>query len=146
MHGNFNRNSGFTGLGFTRRIKHIRMQDGFVFVDVINKALHATRESKVFFFAGTLIDQTHADAVVQERQFTQTLGQNFVMEFNRAKNFWISQKVHFRTAVFCFADHSQRRNFNTVLHFDNAINRLTLIKLHEILFAITTNDELKPLR
>ena len=80
------------------------MQNFFVGVDEVNKALDATCAREVVFFAAALIFQTNAHTVVQETEFAQTLGQNFVMEVVVLReDVGVGQEVNFCAALFCGA-------------------------------------------
>ncbi|MFA9218640.1 MAG: hypothetical protein ACEQSK_16270, partial [Sphingomonadaceae bacterium] len=49
-------------------------------VDEVHKAFDATSAREVVFLATAFVFEANAHTVVQEAQFAQTLGQNFVME------------------------------------------------------------------
>jgi hypothetical protein len=49
------------------------------------KLLTPPSKGKVFFLAGTLVDQAMLHAVVEEGQFAQALGKNFVVKLDVPK-------------------------------------------------------------
>ena len=53
-------------------------------------------------------------AVVEEGQFAQTLGENFVVKFDVLENFLVGQEVDFGTALLGIAQHLERRNFDAI--------------------------------
>ena len=54
--------------------------------------------------------------------------------------------MYFRATVFGVTNNLQRRNFYAILHFNHSVDGLTLVELHEMLFAVATNGQLQPLR
>ncbi len=75
-------------LGFAGRIENGRVQHRLVAIDVVDEAFDtAPGKANSFFLAGTLVHQADTDAVVQEGQFAQALGQDFVVKFDVAENF-----------------------------------------------------------
>ncbi len=102
LHCDFNTNRTTTRqLRLATRIKHCRVQDSFCTVDVLDETLDAPGKSKIFFFAGPLVDQLYLDAVIKERQFTEPLGKNVIVKFDGAdtKDFFISQKMDFCASI-----------------------------------------------
>jgi hypothetical protein len=88
------------------------VQHFFVGVDEIDKAFHAARAREVVFFAAAFVFQADAHAVVQEAQFAQALGQDFVMEIGVLReDFGVGQKVHFGAALFGGAHHAHGADF-----------------------------------
>ena len=77
---------------FAGRVEDVRMQHRLGAVDVLDETLDAAGKRKIVFLAGALVDQANLDAVVQERQLAQALGQDFVMELDRAENFLVGEK------------------------------------------------------
>jgi hypothetical protein len=67
------------------RVEHVGVQHGLGAVDVFDEAVHAAGEGEIFFLAGALVDQLDLDAVVEEGQFAQALGEDFVVEFDVPK-------------------------------------------------------------
>ena len=135
MHGDFYRQ----GTGISRGMEDGRVQNRLVAIDVFNEAFDTTGESEIFFLAGTLIDQANTYPVVEEGKFAQTLGQNFVMEFNVTEDFLISKEVNFGAALFSITNYPQRRNFHAILDLDQAIDCDAAIEFQQMFFAITTN-------
>ena len=107
LHGHINGNAWTVTLRLCRDSKHIRMQNRFCAVDVFDKPFYTTRERKVLFLALTLVNQTNLDAIVQERQFTQSLGQDLVMIFNVLEDLTIGQIAHFGTGFIGRANYLQ---------------------------------------
>ena len=70
--------------------------------------LHAAGESKVLFLAGTLIDELDLDAVVEEGKFAQALGEDVVVIFDMAEDFFVGEEMHLGTALFGIADYLKR--------------------------------------
>ena len=91
-----------------------------------------------------MVEEFDLNAVVKERQFADALGQNIEVEFDLAENFFVSQKMHFGTAIFGFAHHLHGRNFYVVLDFDRAIFDLAAMKFHRVFLAFAAHDQLQP--
>src|SRR5690606_35605547 len=95
-----------------------------------------------FFLAGTLIGQIDVDAVVEEGQLANPLGQNVVVELDVIKNFFIGPEVDFSTALVRITNYLDRRNRVTIDGFDYAILRHATDKFHLMFFAIAANRQL----
>jgi len=78
-----------------RRVKY-----GLGTVDIFDKTFNPAGKGKILFSRVALIDQLDLDSIIKERKFTQPFGDDLVMEFNRAENFIVRQKVDFGTPVF----------------------------------------------
>ena len=61
-------------------VEHLRVDRGFVLVQVFNERLDAAFVAEVRLAAVTLIQQADGDAGVEEGELTQTLGQDLVVE------------------------------------------------------------------
>ena len=77
------------------------MQHFFIGVDEVDKTFDTTGAREVVFFAAAFVFQTNAHTVVQETEFAQTLGQNFVMEIVVLReDVGVGQEVNFCAALF----------------------------------------------
>jgi hypothetical protein len=56
-------------------------------------------EGEILFLALALVDQLDLDAVVQEREFAQALGQDLVVELDVVEDLFVGQEVHFGAAL-----------------------------------------------
>ncbi|OPZ10948.1 MAG: hypothetical protein BWZ07_02332 [Alphaproteobacteria bacterium ADurb.BinA280] len=64
-------------------IEDVLVQNGLRLVHVLDEALDTAGVREVFALAGALVDQLDLDAVIEERELTNALGQNFKMVFNQ---------------------------------------------------------------
>ena len=87
-------------LGVAGRIEDVGVQDRLGPVDVFDEALDAAGEGKSSFLADALVDQADGDAVVEEGEFPQALGEDFVVEFDMAEDGVVSQEMNFGAALF----------------------------------------------
>ena len=67
-------------------------------VDVLDEALDAAGEGEVLFLAGALVDQLDLDAVVEEGELAQALGEDVVVEFDGAEDLLVGEEMHFGAA------------------------------------------------
>ena len=125
-------------------VENVRVQNGLVLVDVLNKTLHAAHERKIFFLAAAQIVQTNPHAVIQERQFANPLGQNVVVIFDIAEDRLVGHEVHFGAAVFGVTHHLNRRHSHAVDLFDHAVLRHATVEFHEVLLAVTAHGKAQP--
>ena len=110
LHGDFHRDT-----VFALAIKMENAVDrGLVGIQMLDKGAQATFVLEDFFLARTLVGQTNAHATVQERELTQTLGENVVVEFNVGKGFRRGNEMHLGTRCVSLADGCQRCIGNTV--------------------------------
>ena len=68
------------------------------------------------------------------------------MEFDGAEDFLVGEKMHLGTALLGWAGYLERRNLDTILDLDLAIDGLALIEFEEMLLSISRDRELEPLR
>ena len=88
-------------------------------------------------FAVSFVKQLDAHAVVQKREFADTLGERFKFVFHRAKGVFAGEKLHARAvAIFRLrcADDFERFYGFAALEFD------------KMLFAFAPNSEFEPIR
>jgi hypothetical protein len=127
-------------------LEHGRVQDGLGLVDVLDEAAGAAFEGEEFFLAGALVGQLDVDAVVQERQFADTLAQDLVVEFDVREDFFVGPEVHVGAALVGFADDLDRRDFEAVDDFDLAVLRHAAHEFHLVHFAVLANGHAQQLR
>ncbi len=127
LHGHVNANKLLVHLRLSAYREHIRMQGGFRAVNVFHEPFHATREGEVVFLAVTFVNQADFYTVIQERQFTQALGQNVVVVLHVLENGVVGQEVHPRTLLRSGAGYMQR------------LNPFATTKLHFMGFTVTPN-------
>ena len=107
LHGHFDTNAGARnaavriGRAFAQSNEGIGMQHFFIGVDEVDKTFDTTGAREVVFFAAAFVFQTNAHTVIQETEFAQTLGQNFVMEIVVLReDVGVGQEVNFCAALF----------------------------------------------
>ena len=69
-----------------RGVEDVRVQHLLAGVDELHEAAHAAGEGEVVFLAVAFVDQADLDAVVQEAQLAQALGQHVVVEVDVAED------------------------------------------------------------
>ena len=148
LHRHFHRDGGvLVALFFTNAVKNILVQNFFALIDEFHKTFDATSISKVVFFVLAFINQTDFDAIVQKRQLTQALGQNFVVELVALfKNFGIAQKVHFGALSLRFTHHPHGRNFKAVAYFNQAVLHHATGKFQFMDLSFALNTQAQPFR
>jgi hypothetical protein len=85
-------------------------------VDELDEALDAAGEGEVVFLGVALVDQADLDAVVQERELAQALGQHVVVEVDVAEDLVVGQEVHLGAALLGVADDLHRAGLEAVAH------------------------------
>ena len=80
-----------------------RVQNGFVFVQVVNEGFQTTFVMEQLLFAATLIHQANGYTRVEEGELTQAFRQNIVVEFDVGKRRRRRAKMHAGTAFFRFS-------------------------------------------
>ena len=91
LHGNFNADIGaLVTVAISHCVKHIRVKDSLVGVDELHKPAHTASTRKIVFFSCSLVFQLNTNAVVEEAQLAQALGQYVVVEIRvLLKNFGV---------------------------------------------------------
>ena len=69
------------------------MEHVLVAVDEFDETLYATRERKILFFSGALVDELNLDAIIQKRELAQSAGQNVVVVLDGVESLCASQEV-----------------------------------------------------
>jgi len=103
---------------FTYGIENLLMQHCFATIHILDEAFYSADECKVFLFAGTLVDECNLYPAVEERQFTQPLGEDFVMVFNIVERIAAGEEVDLGTALLGLANFFERSDRNTVPEFN----------------------------
>ena len=143
LHRHFHADIGvLVALAVAHGVEDVGVQNGFAFVDEINKTFHTARAGEIVFFAAALVFQTNAHAVVQETEFAQAFRENLVMEIVvLLEDFQIGQEMHFRTAPFGIARDFHRRNGYAVDFLDDAVLYKAFGKFQHMHFAIAPHGE-----
>ena len=151
LHGHFHTDAGAgdaavaVGRALAIGVKGVGVQHFFVGVDEVHKAFDATGAREVVFFAGALVFEANAHAIVQERQLAQTLGQNFVMEIGVLReDFYVGQKVHFGAAFVGGTGDAHGRNFHTVHGFEQTVLHKAFGKIDLVHFAFAAHRQAQP--
>jgi hypothetical protein len=85
-------------------VEDVGVQHRLGAVDVFDEAFDAAGEGEIFFLAGALVDQADLDAVVEEGELAQALGEDVVVELDGAEDLLVGQEVHFGAALGGLAD------------------------------------------
>src|SRR5471032_1787323 len=131
---------------FAGGLEHGRVQHGLGLVDVFDEAARAAFEGEDFFLAVALVSQLDVDAVVQEGQFADALGQNLVVEFDVVEDFLVGPEVHVNAALVGVADDLDRRDGETVLLGQFAVLRHATDEFHVVDFAVAADGQLEQFR
>ena len=94
---------------------HGRVNDGLGLVDVLDEALDATGKREILLLALALVEQTDAHSVVQERELAKTLGEDLVVELDRAEYLGRCHEVDLGAALVGLAHDLERRNPDAVV-------------------------------
>src|SRR5688500_5751579 len=94
------------------------MQDRFGAVDVFDETFYPANESECLFLCAALINQMNFHAIVEKREFAQTLRKYVVMVFYIAEYLLAGQKMYFGATPLCLAGDRQGRNGNTHTELD----------------------------
>ena len=127
-------------------IEDVRVQHLLAGVDELDEALDAAGEGEVVVLVVALVDQADADAVVQEAQLAQALGEDVVVEVDVREDLEVGQEVDLGAALLGLADDLHRRDLDAVLLDDLAILRDALAKLHVVRHAVAPHRQAQPLR
>src|SRR5471032_1184518 len=131
---------------FAGGLENGRVQDRFGLVDVFDETAGAAFEGEYFFLARALVGQLDVDAIVQEGQFADALGQDLVMEFNVREDLFVGPEVHIGAALVGVANHLDRRDGHAVDHFDDAVLRHATHEFHVVHFAVAANRQFQQFR
>ena len=110
------------------------MQHGLAAVHVLDEALDAARIGEVLALAVALVDELDLDAVVEERELADALGEDLVVELDAAEGLDGGHEVDLGAAPVGVADLRQRRD------------RLAATELHLVDLAVAPDPELQPVR
>ena len=149
LHGDFaaDHDAAVADLGFAGGVEHVGMQHRLRAIDVFDEALHTTGEGKVLGAAIAFVDQFDLDAVVQEREFTNALGQHVIVEIDDvAEDFLIGREMDFGAAPDAVTDHFQWGYLNPVMHFDQPVDRCAAMEFHEVFLAVAMDSQAQPFR
>ena len=146
MHGDFDIDVDAVLYRHPRRVEHRRMQHGLGAVDVFDETLDAAGEGEILLLDIALVDQPDLDAVIEEGQFAQALGDDVVVIFDRTEDFLVGHEMYFGAPFFGIAEHFQRRHLDTVLDFNQTIDGVAAIEFHEVLLAVAPDGEPQPFR
>ncbi len=146
LHGHFHADVGALVAGAVAHgVEHVGVQRGLALVDEVHKALDAAGAGKVVFLAGALVFQADAHAVVQEREFAQALGQDFVVEIVVLfEDVGVGQEVHLGAALLGWPGNLHRRNLHAVFHFQDAVLHEAARKINLVHLAFAAHREAQP--
>jgi hypothetical protein len=88
----------------------VRVQNRFGAIDEFHERTDATAELEQLLLAVALIDQLDANAIVQEGQLAQALGQDVVVELDVSEHLGAGAEVHLGAATLRRSDFLQRRD------------------------------------
>ena len=131
---------------FAAGLEALGVQHRLALVHVFDEAAHAAGVGEVFALAGAVVDQFDLDAVVQERQFAQALGQNVVMEIDVTEDFLVGEEVHLGAFLLAFAQFAHWGDFDAFLDFDQTILDRTAHEFQAELLAVPIGRQLEPFR
>ena len=114
------------------RVEDLRMQHGLAAVHVLDEALDAARIREVLALAVALVDELDLDAVVQERELADALGEDLVVVLDAVERLERRHEVHFGAAAIGRADDGERRHRHAVPEF------------HLVHLAVAPDLELQP--
>ena len=113
-------------------MEHIRVQHRLVAVHVFNKTFDASGKCEFFFLSCPLVGHGNFYAMIQERQFSETLGQNFIVIFDVAEDLLARQKMHLGTATLAFTGVLERSH------------GLAHAEFHLVHLPVTTDGQAQP--
>jgi hypothetical protein len=126
-------------------VEDVRMQDLLALVDELDEALDPAGEGEVVFLAVALVDQADLDAVVQERELAQALGQHVVVEVDVGEDLVVGQEVHLGAALVGVAEDLHRADLDAVTLLDDAVLRHALLELEVVHLAVAAHGQAQPL-
>jgi hypothetical protein len=126
------------------RVEDVRVQDGLALVDELDEALDAAGEGEVVLLRVALVDEADLDAVVQERELAQALGEDVVVEVDVGEDLGVGQEVDLRAAALGVAGDLHRAHLEAVADLDLAVLRHALAELDEVLLAVAAHGQAQP--
>ncbi len=150
LHGDFDRELGVepaTGgnTGGALGVEDGRVQDVLGAIDVFDEAFDATSEGEVVFLAVALVHQADLDAVVEEGELSEPLGEDFVVELDVCEDFLVGEKVQLGATLGGVAEYAQRTDLDAANQLDDAILRHPAVELDEVLLAVALDGQAQPL-
>ena len=121
------------------------MQHLLAGVDELHKTLDAAGEGEGVFLVVALVDQADLDAVVQEAQLAQLLGNDVVVKVDLREDFQIGQKVHLGAALVGVTRDAHGADLEAVALLQKTVLRHTLAELDEVHLAIAPHGQAQPL-
>ena len=94
LHGDFDRRS----ILLPDRVEDLRVENGLAAVHVLDEALDAARVGEVLALAVALVEQLDLGAVVEKRQFADSLRQDLVVVLDAAEGFRRRHEMNFGAA------------------------------------------------
>ncbi len=113
-------------------MKDAGMQNGLGAVDELHEGADAAGKLEQLLLAVALIHQLDANAVVEEGQLAQALGQDVVVELDVAEHLRAGHEVHLGAAPLGRTDLLERRD------------RVAIAKLHLIRVAVAADGQTQP--
>ena len=120
------------------------MQHGLGAVDVLDEALDAAGEGEILLLYVALVDQLDLDAVVEEGQLAQALGNDVIVILDVAEDLVVCHEMYFSASFLGIAENLQRRYLDTVLYFKQAIDGVPAIEFHQVLLPIAPDQQPQP--
>ena len=113
-------------------------------VDELDEALDAAGEGEGVFLVVAFVDQADLDAVVQEAQLAQLLGDDVVVKVDLREDFQVGQEVHLGAALGGLADDLQGADLHTVALFKQTVLGHALLELHGVDLAVPAHCQAQP--
>jgi hypothetical protein len=108
LHGDLGGDADAVEDAFAHSVDDVGVQYRLAAVDVFDEAFDAAREGEVFMAAVAFVDQFDLHAVVQEGQFADAFGEDFVVEFDLAEDLFVGAEMHLGAAPLGLAEHLER--------------------------------------
>jgi hypothetical protein len=150
LHGDFDRELGVVAVaggdaGGAGGVEDVGVQHRLGAVDVLDEALDAAGEGEVFLLAGALVDETDLDAVVEEGELAQALGEDVVVVLDGAEDLLVGQVMHLGAALGGLADDARRADLDAIHDLDDAVLRLAALELEQVALAVAGDGDVHPL-
>ena len=128
-----------------RDVEDGRMEDVLGAVDVVDEAPDAADEGEILFLVFALVDQLDLDAVVEEREFAQSLRQDLVVELDVVEDLAVGKEVDLGAARSVVPVTRIGETSLPLLDDDLAVLGDPALELHEVDLAVALDRQPQPL-
>src|SRR5690606_30263645 len=128
------------------QVQDVRVDRPLGAIDVLHEAAHAARAREVLLLALALVDELDRDAVVEEGELAQALGEDLVVVLDVAEDLGIRQEMHLGAALVGGPEDLHRGDLDTVADLDHLVHRHAALELDEVRLAVATHGEPQPAR